>query len=113
MNTPDSELKQMHTTAYYMGTTTATGTPVREGVAAVDRKHLGCTAFVYKDENGEPGELIGVYSCEDTGKGGDKDGDGIGSIEAGECIDIYQEDLESCKEYMKTTGGRAWVLYIR
>lgn len=106
------ELKHMATTAYCCGTTTASGTPVREGVAAVDRKHMGLTAYLYEDQNGHPGELIGIYECEDTGKGGDKDGDGIGSIEAGHCIDIYKPDLESCKDHMRRTSGKCWVVYI-
>ena len=109
----DAGPKLMYTTAYCSGTTTATGTQVREGVAAVDRKHMGMTAIVYEDNNGMPGELIGIYSCEDTGKGGDKDGDGIGSIEAGQCIDIYRNDLEGCKEHMRRTGGRCWVQYVK
>lgn len=109
----DAGLKKMYTTAYCMGTTTATGTQVREGVAAVDRAHMGQVAVVYKDNNGEPGELIGIFNCEDTGKGGDSDGDGIGAIEAGQCIDIYRRNLDRCKEYMKETGGKCWVRYYK
>ena len=113
LKTYDAELKQMHTTAYCIGTTTATGTQVREGVAAVDREHIGWVAVVYEDNDGEPGKLIGLYNCEDTGKGGDADGDGIGSIEAGQCIDIYRRNLDRCKEWMKDTGGKCWVRYYR
>lgn len=105
-------LRPMLTTAYCCGTTTATGTPVREGVCAVNKERLGLLAIVYEDNNGTPGALIGYFECEDTGKGGDKDGDGIGSIEAGHCIDIYRNDLEGCKEYMKRTGGKCWVEFV-
>lgn len=103
----------MCTTAYCYGTTTATGTTAREGIAAVDRKHIGMVAVVYQDIDGEIGPLIGYFDCEDTGKGGDSDGDGIGSIEEGKCIDIYKYDLERCKEYMRLTGGKCWVQYIK
>lgn len=102
----------MYTTAYCCGTTTASGTQVREGVAAVDRKHMGMIAVVYQDIDGAIGPVIGVYECEDTGFGSDTDGDGIGTIQEGKCIDIYQSNLERCKEYMKLTKGRCWVQYV-
>lgn len=110
---PDvEEPKLMYTTAYCCGTTTASGTHVREGVAAVDKKHIGMTAIVYQDNNGTLGPLIGYFECEDTGFGGDKDGDGVGSIQEGKCIDIYRNNLERCQEYMELTGGKCWVQFV-
>ena len=104
--------KKMRTTAYCTGHTTASGTPVRYGVAAVDKSHMGCTAIVYaRGENG-PGEVLGIFECEDTGKGADSDGDGIGAVEAGWVIDIYFPTLEECKAWMALTQSKVYVQYI-
>lgn len=102
----------MYTTAYYYGDTTASGHPAREGICAVKREWMGLTAIVYADDNGKVGELLGIYECLDTGFGGDADGDGIGSIEEGKVIDIYKPDYESCKEWMKLTGGKVWIQLV-
>lgn len=101
------------TTAYYQGTTTAMGTRARPGVAAVNKDHIGYTAIIYEYTEHGPGAIIGYYECEDTGKGGDSDGDGIGAIQEGKVIDIYQKDLEACRAWMKLTKGKVYVQYIR
>lgn len=105
--------KQMITTAYCSGTTTASGTPVHEGIAAVDKNHMGMIAVVYQDIDGNIGPMIGIFECEDTGFGSDSDGDGIGTIQEGKCIDIYKNDLQGVKEYMQLTGGKCWVQYMK
>lgn len=102
----------MSTTAYCTGTTTASGTPVRYGVAAVDKGHMGQLAIVYARTPEGPGEVLGIFECEDTGKGADSDGDGVGAIEAGWVIDIYFPTLEECKAWMALTGGKVYVQYI-
>ena len=102
----------MYTTAYYYGDTTASGHPAREGICAVKREWMGLTAIVYANDNGEVGDLLGIYECLDTGFGGDADGDGIGSIEEGKVIDVYRPDYESCMEWMELTGGKVWVQLI-
>ena len=106
------ELRKMHTTAYCQGTTTATGVPVREGICAVKREWIGKIAVVYANDNGKPGELLGIYECLDTGFGADSDGDGIGSIQEGKVIDVYFSTLERCREWMKLTNGKCFVQLI-
>lgn len=64
-NTP--EYHSMVATAYCLHGTTATGTQTREGVAAAKREWFGKTVNVYRNNAGEPGELIGTYTIEDTG----------------------------------------------
>jgi 3D (Asp-Asp-Asp) domain-containing protein len=108
----EPEVIKMHTIAYCQGTTTATGTAVRKGICAVAQDKLGMTALVYANNDGEIGELLGIFECLDTGFGGDADGDGIGSIESGKCIDIYFPTYEECVEWMKLTGGRCFVQYV-
>lgn len=105
--------QQLHTTAYCTGTTTASGTPAREGVAATDRSHMGCTALVFENKDGEPGELLEILSCEDTGKGGDLNKNGIGDIIEGRTIDVYRNDLEGVRAWAKRTNDEVWVIYIK
>lgn len=103
---------QIQTTAYCQGEVTSTGAKVRYGICAVKPEWVGKTALVYADNDGSIGELLGIYECLDTGFGGDADGDGIGSIEAGKVIDIYFPTLEKCKEWMALTGGKVYVQLV-
>lgn len=100
------------TTAYYQGKITCTGVPVREGICAVKKSWVGKTALIYADNDGEIGELIGIYECLDTGFGGDADGDGIGSIQEGKAVDVYFPTLDKCKNYMKLTGGKVFIQLV-
>jgi len=111
----ENEIRRMHTTAYCQGTITATGHEVRKGICAVDKEHMGenWLAMVWTvDENGNADEFQGYFECLDTGFGADSDGDGIGSIQEGKCIDVYFPTLEECKEWMKLTNGKCLVKYI-
>ena len=100
------------TTAYCQGEITCTGIPVREGICAVKKAWVGKTALIYADNDGEIGELIGIYECLDPGFGGDADGDGVGSIEAGKAVDVYFDTLDRCKEYMKLTNGKVFIQLV-
>lgn len=111
-NAKEPEIIPMSTTAYYEGEITATGTKPRKGICAVNKERLGLTAIVYADDNGKLGKILGYYECLDTGFGSDKDGDGIGSIEEGKCIDIYFPTLEECEEWMQLTDGKCHVQFI-
>lgn len=109
----EPELVRMNTTAYCQGHTTATGKHVHKGICAVSTERLGKTALVYKaDADGTPGILLGIWECEDTGFGGDADGDGIGSIEEGKVIDMYFPTYEECQTWMRRTGGTVYVQFI-
>jgi len=89
---PGSIEKHIEATAYCYGTTTCTGKPVREGIAAMSKRYLGMTAHVYtEDENGQALDYIGTYEIEDTG--GDE------RIKNGNCIDIYIPDHDACIEF--------------
>ena len=103
---------KINTTAYCCGTTTCTGVPVREGICAVEKEWIGKTALIYANNDGEIGELLGIYECLDTGFGADSDGDGIGSIQEGKLIDVYFPTYEQCKEWMKLTGEKVYVQLV-
>lgn len=103
----------MYTTAYHYGEITASGTPVRRGICAVKREWMGLTAIVYEcNPDGSIGDLLGYWECLDTGFGGDADGDGIGSIEAGKVIDMYFPTLEECQAWMEQSGGKVYVQLV-
>lgn len=65
----EPELIPMHATAYCLEGITASGTQVREGIAATGRREwLGMTAIVYQRKpDGTVGEIIGIYEIQDTG----------------------------------------------
>lgn len=103
----------MYTTAYHHGEITASGVPVRRGICAVKREWMGLTAIVYEYKpDGSMGDLLGYWECLDTGFGGDADGDGVGSIEAGKAIDMYFPTLEECRDWMEQTGGKVYVQLV-
>ena len=109
VNEQEPELIEMNLTAYYRGTTTATGAQVKEGIAAVSSKNLGKIAIVYsKGENGLPSEIIGIFDCLDTGGAG---------VKTGHTIDIYRTDLDRCQElmdlvYENNAKGRVFVQFV-
>lgn len=105
------EYKKMYTTAYCTGRITRSGEEVRIGICAVKEEWMYQKAYVYAYDDGKCGQLLGVFDCLDTGFGADSDGDGVGSIEEGKVIDIYFPSLELCREWMKLTGGRCYVLF--
>ncbi len=113
----EPELKPIDVTAYYSENPTGCrGERMREGIAAGKQDWYGKAIVLYTNEDGKPGELIGIYEILDTGYGKDtgsgqskiKKGRHLGSIETGQTIDIYQNDYEGCKEIMKLTGGKAF-----
>lgn len=86
-------LKKARATAYCMGTVTASGNKVREGICAGKPEWMGKTILVYQRLPGDKvGDLIGIYECLDTG--------GTEAIKNGWVIDIYQPDLEACQDFM-------------
>lgn len=92
---PERETKEhkyhsMIATAYCLNGTTATQTQTRKGICAGKREWFGQYAVVYADNNGEIGDLIGVYHVEDTG------GE---AIRSGRVLDIWMPTEEECLEF--------------
>ena len=105
----EENIFKIKTTAYCTGTITATGKEPRVGICAGKKEWLGKLVFVFENNDGEIGNFIGCWECEDTGFGTDKDGDGIGTIQEGKVIDMYFPTYEECKEWMKLTNGEIYV----
>ncbi|MBQ1574034.1 MAG: 3D domain-containing protein [Clostridiales bacterium] len=93
---PHGELHSMIATAYCLTGSTAMGTTPRLGVAASKPSWFGKKVNVYTNNNGQPGQLIGTYTIEDTG--GEP-------IRTGSVIDIWFPTESECFEF-----GRKCVL---
>lgn len=81
------------------GTITASGEPVREGVIAASKEHMGQRAEVYLKD----GRLLGLYQCLDTG--------GNPGIQNGHVIDVWAPHLSKAKTLMRVTGGECYVVW--
>lgn len=81
---------KMEATAYCLNGTTATQTKTRPGICAGKRSWFGKLAVVYADNNGEIGNLIGIYRVEDTG------GE---SIRSGRVLDIWMPTEDECFQF--------------
>lgn len=93
------EFHKMHTTAYCLHGVTGSGGTTHPGIAACD-PYLGQIAVIYTLE----GEYLGMYEVTDTG--------GTDAIRAGHVIDVWFDDLEQCKEWMRTTKGKVMVYFV-
>ena len=100
---PEGAVK-MHFTCYCPescpGTITASGEPVREGIIAASKEHMGQRAEVYLKD----GRLLGLYQCLDTG--------GNPGIKSGKVIDVWAPHLSKAKTLMKITEGECYVVWI-
>ena len=102
MNWSEQGFVEMSTTAYCVGHHTANGSPVHHGGCACSIDHIGDVAIVYTLD----GNFLGYYECNDTGKEG-------GGVRNGTVLDIYRCNLTMCESYMKVTGGRVYVKWIK
>lgn len=95
-----SYMETMHTTAYYQGHHTATGVPVHPGIAACNT-HLGDIAIVYTMD----GKYLGTYEVCDTG--------GTEGLQNGCVLDVWKCNFTQCQTWMKLTGGKVKVQWIK
>lgn len=91
---PEPVYHSMIATAYCLTGLTATETQTRPGIAASKREWFGKTAKVYKNQDGNIGELIGTYVIEDTGGK---------AIRNGSVIDIWLPTKAECKQFGRKT----------
>lgn len=83
------------------------GTPVRYGVIASTREHLGDAALIWAYDDTKPnnqGEFIGIFRCEDIG--------GTKAINNGWVIDMWVESMQHVKYMTLRTGGKVVVQYV-
>ena len=114
------------TTAYYEGTYGSHGDLMREGYAAGAPEMYGNAVMIYEatlqdDGTYRIGEYIDTLEIKDTGYGYST-GQGSssvrsdkrykGTIESGIHIDVYKENYARCKEWMKLTKGKIFVVIV-
>lgn len=92
----------INTTAYIVGHHTANGSAVHHGGCACSIDHIGDIAILYTLN----GHFLGYYECNDTGAEG-------GGVRAGNVIDVYRCNMTQAKNYMKLTGGKVYVKWIK
>ena len=101
---------------------TASGVYTRKGIMAGKKEWLGCVAEVNAiNEDGTIGEFIGYYEILDTGYGMStgrgqskvKKGKAIGTIEAGESVDIWMPSMSQAKEWINTYGDYVYIRVFR
>lgn len=107
VNAKSNELQMIEATAYYDSYGHGYGADGRklvEDLTIAGRIcDLGKTALIYDIDM----KLIGIYEFRDTGYGEPTGrghskilkGKSIGTIEAGECVDIYMKTKEKCKQF--------------
>lgn len=94
-----SGMQKMYTTAYCLHGVTANGGTTRPHIAACNTR-LGQVAIIYSVD----GEYL--YTAEITDKGI------TNGLIAGNVIDVWFDTYEECEEWMRTTGGRCYVLWV-
>lgn len=103
-------VRKMRVTCYTYpeGSITASGCEVREGIIAAKKEWMDALVVLYDmDMN-----FIGYFEVKDTGFGIDKDGDGIGSIQAGTSIDVFRSSLDRCQKWIERYGDYCYVQII-
>ena len=115
----EHEFKHVKMTCYtHTGNPCRNGQMPRKGICAYQYEYLDWMAIVYEDNDGEPGEIIGYYEIFDTGYGIETDvvnpdtGKNYGSLELGTSIDIFQDSLEECYEFIEEHGDTAFIQIV-
>ena len=91
----------MRTTCYLpTGNKTADGTVPYEGICAAKREWIGGVAIVYDTDM----NFLGYFEIRDTG--------GASSIKNGTSIDIFRDDMDSAREWVKSYGDYCYIKIV-
>ena len=82
------------------GNPTASGVYPYEGIIASNREHLGQRAALYTEDM----EFIGYFECKDTG--------GHKGLKNGTRIDVYRDNEESYRQWVKDYGDYVFIQWI-
>lgn len=128
----DTQIK-VQVTCYAEPGKTYSGSDRIDGIIASKKEWQGCVVNVWKvDEDGTPGEFLGIYEILDIGYGHaiewadmhseleGREGEPVGTVETGLTFDFRQPDYSSCVDFMKdtftgegTTGSEVFVQIVR
>lgn len=112
------ETSQIRCTCYLDTGYTASGQWTREGIMAGKKEWIGCVAEVNEiNEDGSIGDFIGYYEILDTGYGSAtgrgkskiKKGKSLGTIEAGESVDIWMPTMKDAKSWIREHGDYVYI----
>lgn len=101
---------------------TASGKQTRPGIIASRQEYLGYVACINAmNEDGSIGEFIGFYEILDTGYGRELGygeskiipGRTLGSIEAGESIDIFMPTQHEADEWLSNYGDYVYIKLVK
>lgn len=118
---PTVQPVKVRCTCYLDEGVTASGAYTRPMIMAAQPKYIGYTACVNAiNEDGSIGEFIGYYEILDTGYGREtgwgeskiKKGKTVGTIEAGETVDIWMPTMHQAEEWIDTYGDYVYVYFI-
>ena len=116
----ETELRKVRMTCYtHTGNPTASGEMPSEGGCAFQAKYMGYKAVIYENDAGMPGKLIGIYNINDTGYGkatskiNPDTGKPYGTIQLGYTVDIFQESIADCKEFINQHGDSCYIRLIK
>ena len=111
---PSSDLIKIRATCYCEPGLTYSGCYTREGIISGRKEDIGKVAAIYEvAEDGNVGDFIGYFEFLDCGAGFDTDGDGKGdSTIRGETIDIFRDDMDGVKNWIKLHGDYVYMKVI-
>ena len=94
-----SQMEKMWTTAYCLHGVTSTGGTTRPHIAACNT-HVGDVALIYSLN----GDFLYLAEITDTGSSE--------GLRAGRVLDVWFDTYEECEEWMRTTEGKCYVLWV-
>jgi len=104
----ENDFKAVEMTYYtWTGNPCANTKYPRYGVCAYAKEYIGKTAIVYDLEM----KLIGYFEIYDTGYGR-TESNGNGTIENGNCIDIYMDSHGEGKDFIKEHGNQVYIKIV-
>lgn len=119
-----AEIKVVDVTGYCCGEYGSHGDKLETGHCAYRPQDYGGVLAIYEahehDGDYKMGDFIGYLEIKDTGYGkptgyGESkivEGKSIGTIESGRQIDVYFPTLGECKNFMRETQGKVFVLEV-
>lgn len=119
---PTLEPVKIRCTCYLDEGITASGCYTRPMIMASQKRYLGYVACVNAvNEDGTIGEFLGYYEILDTGYGREtgwgesyiKKGKSVGTIEAGETVDIWMPTIHQAEEWINLHGDYVYIKLVK
>jgi len=112
---PYGEPFKIRATCYtWTGNRCANGSYPLQGLSVAGKSEwLGKCCIMYAvNEDGSIGDLIGIYDFTDTGYGMSVPDNDKGTIELGQSIDVYQDTLDGCWDWIEEYGDYVYIQVV-